>query len=98
MFSALWGSQQTLMVPLCAVVLFRYRNLLPLMYVVLFLEFYFRLIVGSIHPLSIDHFLRTPPGAYTNVPGLLISATLLVLSLWTRGAVRPIGSAPEDVS
>ena len=98
MFSALWGSQQALMVLLYVVVLFRYRNLLPLMYVVLFLEFSFRLIVGSLHPLSTDHVLRTPPGAYINVPGLLISATLLALSLWSRGAERPIGPAAENVS
>lgn len=97
MFSALWGSQQTLLVLLYAVVLFRYRNLLPLMYVVMFLEFSFRLVVGAIHPLSTDHFLRTPPGAIINVPGLAITATLLLLSLTDRGAKRAIGSAAEGV-
>ena len=52
MFSSLWGTQQLITVLIYAVVLLRYRNLLPLMYVVLIVEVGFRMIVGCIHPLG----------------------------------------------
>lgn len=81
MFSSLWGSQQLIMVMLYAIVLLRYRNLLPLMYAVLIVEVVFRVIVGTIHPLTEDYFARTPPGKIANLPLLLLSATMLFLSL-----------------
>ncbi len=84
MFSALWGSQQLLTVLLYAIVLVRYRNLVPLMYGLFVLEVVLRGVVGSIHPLSPDHYLRTPPGAVANLPMLLLSACMLVLSLRER--------------
>ena len=94
LLSARWGSQQTLMVLLYVVVLFRYRNLLPLMYVLLVLEFVFRLLVGVLHPLTVDHMLRTAPRAYETLGGLLVVTVLLTLSLRSRsrnqGFVPPV--------
>ena len=94
MFSALWGSQQVIMVLLYGVVLFRYRNLIPLMYVVFLVETAFRAIVATLHPLTAEHYLRTPPGAYANLPMLVISVAMLVLALRTRSTP---GAAPETV-
>ena len=92
MFSALWGSQQTIMVLLYGVVLLRYRNLIPLMYVVFLMEAAFRVIVGTLHPITPEHYVRTPPGAYANLPLLVISVAMLVLALRTRSTSA---AAPE---
>ena len=51
------------------------------MYVVFILEVGFRMVVGTIHPLTEEYYARTPPGKLGNVPLLLISATMLYLSL-----------------
>lgn len=87
MYSALWGSQQLLMLGLYFVVLLRYRNLLPLMYVVMILESLFRMTVGMLHPLTAEHFVRTPPGVYATWGLPLLAAVLLLLSLRTRPGV-----------
>jgi len=81
MFSALWGSQQLIMVMLYGVVLLRYRNLVPLMYVVFICEVGFRMVVGSLHPLGEEFYARAPPGKYANLPLLAISTAMLFLSL-----------------
>ncbi len=86
MFSSLWGTQQLITVLVYALVLFRYRNLVPLMYTLLIVEICLRMIVGSIHPLSEDFYVRTPPGKLGNLPLLTVSAIMLFLSL--RGARR----------
>jgi hypothetical protein len=88
MFSALWGSQQLIMVMLYGLVLLRYRNLVPLMYVVFIVEVGFRMVVGALHPLSEEFYARTPLGKYANLPLLVISATMLFLSLRRRGVER----------
>ncbi len=88
MFSALWGSQQVIMVLLYAVVLLRYRNLLPLMYVVLILESAFRLVVGTLHPLTPEYFVRTPPGLYGTLLFPAIAVVMLGLSLRAPDAKR----------
>lgn len=81
MFSALWGTQQLLTVFVFAVVLLRYRNLLPLMYVLLILEACFRMTVGGLHPVGEEYYLRTPPGKLANLPLLFVSGLMLYLSL-----------------
>ena len=86
MFSALWGSQQLIMVMLYGVVLLRYRNLLPLMYVFFIVECIFRMVVGSLHPLTDAHYEHVPPGAYGTIPMLVIAAIMLALSVRTRPA------------
>ena len=81
MYSSLWGTQQLLTVLIFAVVLLRYRNLVPLMYVVLIVEVGFRMIVGTLHPLTEEYYARTPPGKFLNVPLLVVCVSMLFLSL-----------------
>lgn len=81
MFSALWGSQQLIMVIVYFVVLLRYRSLVPLMWALMVVEVCFRAIVGTIHPLTEDYYLRTPPGKLGNLPLLLTSGLMLFLCL-----------------
>jgi len=81
MYSALWGTQQLITVFVYGVVLLRYRNLLSLMYLLLIAEICFRMIVGTLHPLSEEFYASTPPGKIANLPLLAISSLMLWLSL-----------------
>lgn len=81
MFSSLWGSQQLITVLIYGVVLLRYRNLIPLMFLLMIVEIGLRLVVGMIHPLTEDYYTRTPPGKIGNIPLLVICSILLFLSL-----------------
>ena len=81
LFASLWGSQQVIMALLYGVVLLRYRALIPLMYLLLVIEIGFRLISGSLHPLTEIYYLQRPPGGASNIPALLGISVLLLLSL-----------------
>jgi len=78
---ALWGSSQLIYALIQLAVAFRYRSLIPFMYVLLILETLLRMLVGHIRPVT---FARTPPGAIGNYVMLPLAALMLVLSL--RGA------------
>jgi len=82
MFSALWGSQQVIMVMVYFIVLARYRNLIPLMWALMVVEVFSRVgVVGMMHPLTPDYYVRTPPGKLGNLPMLAVSLTMLVLAV-----------------
>jgi hypothetical protein len=76
---ALWGSAQLIYALVQLVVAFRYRSLVPLMYVLLILEALLRMLVGHMKPVA---FLHTPPGAIANYVILPLGALMLTLSLW----------------
>jgi hypothetical protein len=52
MFSSQWGGYQLLFVFLIAIVLVRYRALIPLVFMFLKVESFFRIVSGSLHPLT----------------------------------------------
>ena len=81
MFSALWGSQQVIMLMVYVVVLARYRNLIPLMWALVVVEVLFRLGVGVLHPLTAEYYLRTPPGKAGNLPMLAIGLVMVILAV-----------------
>jgi len=81
MYSALWGSQQLVTATIYAIVVLRYRNLVPLMWLLFAFEIVLRMGVGGLHPLGPDYFLRTPPGKVGNLPMLLLALSMLGLSL-----------------
>ena len=76
---ALWGSAQLIYALLQWIVILRYRSLVPLMWLVQFLETLGRMLVGHLKPVTFAH---TPPGAYQNYIYLVLSAAMLSLSLW----------------
>jgi len=86
MFSALWGSQQVIMVVLYFIVLVRFRNLIPLMWALMLLEVLFRVGVGLIHPLTPDYYAQTPPGKMLNLPLLVLSLAMVVVAI--RNSLR----------
>ena len=79
MFSAVGGLYQTVVLLIYLIVLFRYRNLIPLMFVLMLVEIGFRMVVATLHPLTEEFFVRTPPGKWANLPfGVLSMAMLMV--------------------
>ena len=77
---ALWGSAQLIYAFIQLVVLFRYRSLVPLMYVLLILETLLRVLVGQMKPVTFAH---TPPSAIQNYIYLPLAAVMVVLSFWS---------------
>jgi len=75
---ALWGSAQLIYALIQLLVAFRYRSLIPLMYVLLILETLLRELVGRMKPVSFAH---TPPGAVANYVILPLALVMLALSL-----------------
>ena len=75
---SLWGSAQLLYALIQLVVYFRYRTLVPFMYILIILETVMRMFIGHIKPV---HFSHTPPGAYGNYIILTLAITMLFLSL-----------------
>jgi len=78
---ALWGSAQLIYALIQLTVVFRYRSLVPLMYVLLILETLLRLLVGHMKPAAFRH---TPPGAIGNYVILPLAAWMLAWTLWTQ--------------
>lgn len=81
MFSAVGGLFQMLWVIMFALVLWRYRNLIPLMLGFLVLEKLFSFVVGWMHPLTPDYYMRTPPRKAGLVPMFLFTLVLLFFAL-----------------
>jgi hypothetical protein len=79
---ALWGSAQLIYGLIQLIVAFRYRSLVPLMYLLLILETLLRMLVGTMRPVSFAH---TPPGAIGNFIVLPLAVLMLALSLWKPG-------------
>ena len=79
---ALWGSAQLIYGLVQLIVAFRYRSLVPLMYLLLILETLLRMLVGTMRPVSFAH---TPPGAIGNYIVLPLAVLMLALSLWKPG-------------
>jgi hypothetical protein len=79
----LWGSAQLIYAVIQLVVAFRYRALIPFMYVLLMLETLLRELVGHIKPATFAH---RPPGAIGDYVVLPLAALMLVLSLRKRKA------------
>jgi hypothetical protein len=79
---ALWGSAQLIYGLIQLIVAFRYRSLVPLMYLLLILETLLRVLVGAMRPVTFAH---TPPGAIGNYIVLPLAVVMLALSLWKPG-------------
>jgi hypothetical protein len=75
---SLWGSAQLLYAIIQLVVYFRYKTLIPFMYILITLETLMRMFIGYIKPV---HFAHTPPGAVANYIILPLAAIMFYLSI-----------------
>ena len=83
---AIGGTHEMLFVLLYVVVLWRYRNLIPLMFSFTIVEMSLRLLVGMLHPLGAEYFEHVPPARLAMLPTLLFAALMLFLAV--RRSVR----------
>ncbi len=77
---ALWGAEQLIYASLQWIVILRYRSLIPLMWLIQFLETLGRILVGRLKPVTFAH---TPPGVYQNYIYLGLAVLMLALVLWS---------------
>jgi hypothetical protein len=75
---ALWGFAQLLMGLVYVVVFFRYKSLIPFMYILIIIEYSGRVLIGMAKPLIVSH---TPPGAIGDYILIPLAIIMLVLSL-----------------
>lgn len=78
---SLWGSSQLLYAIIQLVVFFRYRTLIPFMYILMLCETAMRMFIGHIKPV---HFAHTPPGEILNHIMIPLTIIMFLLSLWYR--------------
>lgn len=78
---ALWGLSQLLLGAVYAAVLWRYRNLLPLMYLLLVIEYTGRFAIGAWKPIET---LAAPPGATANLVFPILGAVMLFFATRVR--------------
>ena len=78
---ALWGLSQLIYAFLQLIVAFRYKTLIPFMYIILIFETLGRMFIGHIKPPVLFH---TPPGGTANYIILPLSVLMLALSLIPR--------------
>lgn len=81
MFSAIGGVSQMMFAVLYALVLWRYRSLIPLMLGFMLLETLLGIVVTTLHPLTPEYFEYTPPGLVARVPKLILIPTLLFMAI-----------------
>ena len=95
MFSAIGGMHQMLWVMLCGLVMWRYRNLIPLMFGFLVVECLFGMVVGAMHPLTAEYVEYTPPGKVGQVPKLIFAVVMFTLVV--RRSMNPRASSKAEI-
>ena len=71
LFASLLGATQVSLTIVLLILFIKYKNLIPLIYLICLLDQCFRLISGYLHPLGEDYYINTPPGVISNMPVLL---------------------------
>lgn len=84
---AAWGLAQFILNLVGALVLIRYRALVPFMFLVLLLEHLTRKLIFVFLPIART---ETPPGFYINLVFVVVMIAGLVLSLWERKGSQPL--------
>ena len=88
LFASLWGATQVSLTIILLILFIKYKNLIPLIYLICLLDQCFRLISGYLNPVGEGYYVNTPPGIISNIPVLLYLILMFYLSL--------IGSTKHD--
>jgi hypothetical protein len=75
---AFWGLAQLLMGLVYLAVFFRYKSLIPFMYMLIIIEYSGRVLIGMVKPLIVSH---TPPGAIGDYILIPLAIVMLILCL-----------------
>ena len=88
LFASLLGATQVSLTIVLLFLFIKYKNHIPLIYLICLLDQCLRLISSYLHPLGEDYYINTPPGVISNIPVLLYLILMFYLSL--------IGSTKHD--
>ena len=84
LFASLWGATQVSLTVILLILFIKYKNLIPLIYLICLMDQCFRLISGYLHPLGEQYYINTPPGVILNIPILIYLIVMFFLSLKRR--------------
>lgn len=84
LFASLWGATQVSLTVILLILFIKYKNLIPLIYLICLMDQCFRLISGYLHPLDEQYYINTPPGVISNIPILIYLIVMFFLSLKRR--------------
>ena len=84
LFASLWGATQVSLTVILLILFIKYKNLIPLIYLICLMDKCFRLISGYLHPLGEQYYINTPPGVISNIPILIYLIVMFFLSLKRR--------------
>jgi hypothetical protein len=84
LFGSLWGASQLIILFLYLLIFLKYRNLLHFIWITMIIDVLFRLVSGTIHPLSPDYYINQPPGSIANIYILIYSMSMFLLSIWKQ--------------
>jgi hypothetical protein len=84
LFASLWGATQVSLTVILLILFIKYKNLIPLIYLICLMDQCFRLISGYLHPLGEQYYINTPPGVISNIPILIYLIVMFFLSLKRR--------------
>ncbi len=82
---SLWGLSQLIMGIFYVIVSWRYKALIPLMYIFIFIEYLMRLILGILKPIVTT---GTAPGGVVNYVFVPLAAILFFLSITNKRTTR----------
>ena len=81
LFASLWGASQLILTLLIIIIFFRYKSLVPLLWIILIIDILFRFISGGLHPLTDEYYSTVPPGKLLQVPLLIYGLIMFLLSI-----------------
>ena len=84
LFGSLWGASQLIILFLYLLIFLKYRNLLHFIWITMIIDVLFRLISGTIHPLTPEYYINQPPGSIGNIYILIYSMSMFLLSIWKQ--------------
>ena len=84
LFGSLWGASQLIILFFYLIIFFKYRNLLHFIWITMIIDVLFRLISGTIHPLTPEYYINQPPGSIGNIYILIYSMSMFLLSIWKK--------------
>ena len=81
LFASLWGASQLIITLLTILFFFKYRSLLPLLWLIVIFDILLRFISGFLHPLTPEYYINVPLGSLAQIPLLIYGILMFTISI-----------------
>ena len=81
LFASLWGASQLIITLLTILFFFKYRSLLPLLWLIVIFDILLRFISGFLHPLTPEYYINVPPASLAQIPLLIYGILMFTISI-----------------